>query len=515
MTFAIIVSIWLAISTPVYSQCTRVRPPLVAFGIGSGRKIAIVIDSSADNKRTDPKNLRIAAAKDFNNRLTTKAEAAGTNQPDLVTVVDFADKANIIYPLGDPEETILNIGSSGNVFITGGIEKAIGELTRDSHVSTENKTGIVMFTTRIPNSEPQMVENINRAKTLGIRVSVGYLRSDNVVIPNQAFSAAILDTGGIFSIFNSADAYQSFVDLVIANGPTQADNPNNTNTKILSGLSLISVTSANSPRTITYSAQAGEKLEFSIQSQLNVSSTLQGGQDSEGTAFRDASGKGSLTLDGNGTLALNPSKNMTLELIVKATKNRSVFAVTLTGGCLPYPPRPLPQKAAPLAKIVAPTVVVLLVLALLITFFCWRRRRRQQPLPPPELDEDNQLPPSEHPGVITKSEKAGPMAQGFEISPPEPTVVELDARSPVLTAAGVSPPAPAPVSDMEITAAVSPESRPEVRVDWIEEEHRKVQQEEERLRERARALVDLRRLRDEEDRIREEERQVLARLDGL
>jgi hypothetical protein len=68
---------------------------------------------------------------------------------------------------------------------------------------------------------------------------------------------------------------------------------------------------------------------------------------------------------------------------------------------------------------------------------------------------------------------------------------------------------------MEITAAVSPESRPEVRIDWIEEEHRKVQQEEERLRERARALVDPRRLRDEEDRIREEERQVLARLDGL
>jgi len=244
----------------------------------------IVIDSSADNKRTDVQNLCKAAATDFDSRLTNKAEAAGTNQPDLVTVVDFADKANIIYPLGDPKETTLDIiGSSGNVFITGSIENAFGELTRDSLVSTVNMMGIVMFTTGIPESEPQMVCSINRPKTLGIRVSVSDLRSDNVVIPNQLFSAAILDTIGILSIFNSTDTCQSFLRRVIANGPTQADNPNNINTKILWGLSLISVTSANSPHTITYSAQPGEKLKFSIQSQQNVSSTLQGGQDSEGT----------------------------------------------------------------------------------------------------------------------------------------------------------------------------------------------------------------------------------------
>ncbi|KAF8532772.1 hypothetical protein BDD12DRAFT_810715 [Trichophaea hybrida] len=225
--------------------------------------------------------------------------------------------------------------------------------------------------------------------------------------------------------------------------------------------------------------------------------------------------KGTLTLDGNGTLALNPSKNMTLGLLVKATKDRSVFAVTLTGGCLPYPPCPRPRKAASLAKIIAPIVVVLLVLALLITFFCRRRRRRQQPLPPPELDEANQIPRSELPGVLAEPKKAGPMAQGFDIYPQEPTTVELEARSPVLNAAGVSPPAPAPVSDMEITALVSQEARPEVGTDWIEEEHRKVQQEQDRLRERSRALADLRRLRDEENRIQEVEKQVLARLDSL
>ncbi|KAF8535783.1 hypothetical protein BDD12DRAFT_891779 [Trichophaea hybrida] len=300
----------------------------------------MVIDSSAVNKRTDPKNLRIAAAKDFKNRLSSKAEARN-RPPDLVTVVDFDYKVNIIYLLGNPEKaTFGKIDPSGSVFITAGIEKAIDELTKDKQVLMKDRAGIVMFTTGVPNSDSQLVGNI---------------MTDNAVNPDQNVSAAILDTGGIFSIFNSADAYQSFVDLVIANGPTQADNPNNTNTEIISGLSLISVASVNSLCTITYSAQPEGKLEFSIWSQQNVSSTLQGGQDSQGTAFRDASRKGSLTLDGNYTLALNPSKNMTLELIVKATKNRSVFAVTLTGGRLSYPPRPLPWKAASLAKIIAPT----------------------------------------------------------------------------------------------------------------------------------------------------------------
>ncbi|KAF8244246.1 hypothetical protein K440DRAFT_667033 [Wilcoxina mikolae CBS 423.85] len=122
------VSILLGSSVTFSAQCTRG----VTFGAGGGQKIAILIDSSTSNMYTDSKDLRIAAAKDFNSRLTSKDEAGTNCQPDLVTVIDFDRNATVRYSLGDPSNaTFDGIDAAGGTFIAGGIDTAINELTRN------------------------------------------------------------------------------------------------------------------------------------------------------------------------------------------------------------------------------------------------------------------------------------------------------------------------------------------------------------------------------------------------
>lgn len=89
-----------------------------------GRKIAIVLDSSGSMSWNDPSNLRIIAGKSLNSQLVPASAASGNIKADLVTVVDFDDEAQVIYPLGDPagaDSSFDTIDSDGGTWIAGSV----------------------------------------------------------------------------------------------------------------------------------------------------------------------------------------------------------------------------------------------------------------------------------------------------------------------------------------------------------------------------------------------------------
>ncbi|KAF8248996.1 hypothetical protein K440DRAFT_677961, partial [Wilcoxina mikolae CBS 423.85] len=311
------------LSSTVYSAhpCSR----NVAFGAGGGRKIAIVVDSSSSMGTTDPSDLRIAAAKDLNDRLTSKSEAGPKRDPDLVTVVDFDDSANIVYNLGDPASaTFDGINSAGGTYIAGGIKAAIDELIKDLTIPTKGRTGIVVLTDGNDSYKMELLNELDRAQNLGIRVSFGFLMP--TVVLDQDILTKILKTGGVYSTIDSAEAQQSFVHAVIANGPTELDRASGPiAVELLPGLSLAGLISAKTgPRTFTYDARAGEKLNFTINSlpHQTLTATLRGAPGANNSATTDNTGIASIITTG--------VKQGKLELVVKSTNaTEGTFTVGL------------------------------------------------------------------------------------------------------------------------------------------------------------------------------------------
>jgi len=325
LKLAVVASILLALSSPVFSaqSCSR----NVTFGAGGGRKIAIVVDSSGSNTQTDPSDLRIAAAQDLNGRLTSKSEAGPNRDPDLVTVVDFDDSASVIYNLGDPASaTFDGIDSVGGTNIAGGIKAAIDELTKDTSIPTKGRTGVVVLTDGQDSRTVPLIEQLDRAQNLSIRVSFGFLKPDGSL--NQDVLTEILKTGGVYSTIDSAEAQQNFVDLVIARGPTDLDSSsgsNNTSIELLPSLSVAGLISAKTgPRTFTYDARAGEKLNFTITSLggQTLTSTLRGAPGTNNSATTDDTGVASIIV--------TAAKNGELSLSVKTTnETEGLFTVGL------------------------------------------------------------------------------------------------------------------------------------------------------------------------------------------
>lgn len=297
----------------------------------AGRKIAIVIDSSGSNMDTDPNNVRIAAAKAFNDLLISKQEAGANGKSDLVTVVDFDSTANVLYKLGDPAgaDSAIDVDSMGGTSITSGLEAAISELTKKGYEPTAKRTGIIVLTDGQDSDVTGLIEQINKAKSLGIRVNFGFLESPPPIIsppPPTDLLTAILSTGGIHSSINSAEAQQYFVDLVAARGPTELDGGAGSKhgAPLLPGLKTSGLISEAASATFTYFGQAGEKLNFTIESLSNqeLKSTLSGGNQVLKTAKTNS--------DGVATMLLNLTKETKLKLVIEALSNgtsKGVFSV--------------------------------------------------------------------------------------------------------------------------------------------------------------------------------------------
>jgi len=319
------------------------------------RKIAIVIDSSGSNLDTDPANLRISAAKLFNARLTTAAQARDGVIPDKVAVIDFDSSARVLYSLGDPagaSSSFDAIDSAGGTNIGSGIALGIDEILKDDEPGAYAKrAGIVVLTDGEDNSPANQVAQLARAREMGIRVNYGFLspplapttRKRGAVVkrgPGADVVAAILSTGGTYGVIESAAAQRNFIDLVVARGVTDIDAAIGT-TVLKSGISVVERVNADkTAHDFTYTASPGEMMTFNT-TVLSGNATLQ-------AILRDVrNNSGIITLHRISTkptsFSLQTVEKTLLEFVVSARGNMSsgvVFSVGLssslngTGACL-------------------------------------------------------------------------------------------------------------------------------------------------------------------------------------
>jgi len=110
-----------------------------------------------------------------------------------------------------------------------------------------------------------LVEAINQASSLGIRVSFGFLDPTDSVQDSSVLSA-ITSSGGVYATITSEDASNNFINFAILNGLTHNDNPTGNNNTVLAGLSISQFISGRNSVSTFYNAQANEKINFTITS---------------------------------------------------------------------------------------------------------------------------------------------------------------------------------------------------------------------------------------------------------
>lgn len=265
-----------------------------------GRKIGIVIDSSGSNDWTDPDGLRIAAGKQLNSALV---------QTDLVTVIEFSSAATILYPLGSPvgaAGVFDKIPALGGTNIYSGVKQAIDELTKPTAGTTTGQSGIVVLTDGEDSSITLLIGQLNRAKSLGIRVSFGFL-SPSLPAGVQTLLTAILDTGGRYGTISNAAGQQSFINSVLLNGLTGNDNGSGSSV-LYPDVAIAGRVSSTESQTYSYTAQPGEKLNFTVLalSGQALDLTLRDAKASTDIkkASTDVKGRGGLTYDATSTIEL-------------------------------------------------------------------------------------------------------------------------------------------------------------------------------------------------------------------
>ena len=356
----------------------------------TGKKIALVIDSSGSNQDTDPSNLRIAAADSFRSTLVTAADAAGAEDTyaDEVAVISFTTSASVIYPLGDPAKARFDgIGADGGTFIAGGISLGIDELTKasgpdapdasDPAPDTQEKSGIIVFTDGQDSDTSALLAAIDRAGGLGMRVSFGFLSppsnpvarrsrrgrrdinaSPPLLSPSSSSSSAltkrqdsgspptdlitsILQTGGSFSTIDSAAAQKSFIDVVIARGATNILGTGSSyGGPLFPGVKVYGLTSTNTtgnPTRFNHVATPGNTLTFEVRvlagppgMVLEVSLHNKDGRNDVVTVQTDGKGVA--------TLVYKVEKEVELELDVAAAAAAGAGATTNTTTAAPAAP---------------------------------------------------------------------------------------------------------------------------------------------------------------------------------
>lgn len=307
-----------------------------------GRKLAIVVDSSGSNTTTDPSNLRIGAAAAFNAGLVSAAEAGPGGRPDRSAVIDFDDGARIVSALGDPDAaSFAGIDSSGGTDIGAGVTLAIEELTRDPADPTANRAGIVVLTDG-ESDRPALIAAINRASSLGIRVSFGFLAPPANPVSSQRAPAhqsrpappadlvgAVITSGGVFSTIDSAAAQEAFVTLVGSRGATNLDDSNGADDggPLAQGVSATGIASPPSDTdTFSFPATRGRILTLEVRTlagqALAVSQRDVGG----GTVLARTRTKA----DGTGGIRTRLRRSRLVEIDVSARGAGGPYSIQLT-----------------------------------------------------------------------------------------------------------------------------------------------------------------------------------------
>ncbi|EHK98274.1 putative Calcium-activated chloride channel regulator 4 [Glarea lozoyensis 74030] len=303
----VLVTLGLLLATIVTAQDQTCGATVSSNG---GRKIAIVVDSSGSMSSTDPQDLRITAGKSLAASLVTTG-----GSPDQVTVVDFDSSAAIIYPLGSPSgagPSFDTIDSSGGTSIYSGIKLALDELTK-GNAPTAGVAGIVVLTDGEDSSVTLLVAELVRAKGLGVRVSFGFLSPDSSPSSPSVLSA-ILDTGGVFSTFQDSEALKTFISSVVSHGLTSSES-SASGSVLLPGLTIVGNVSSTAAASYTYSAIAGEALNFTVKAlssqSLSVKLADKGASKDIDTQSTDATGSAGILFTAAGAANLELSVSTT------------------------------------------------------------------------------------------------------------------------------------------------------------------------------------------------------------
>lgn len=319
---------------------TTADPCVGQVGTSADRKIAIVIDSSGSNDWNDPLNLRSAAGK------AIVANLVGTDQ---VAVVDFDDYATVVSPLGPPAAASFDtIDNYGGTYIAGGVEAAIGELTG----AAANTGGIIVLTDGEDGYVVELVEQINIAAGLGIRVSFGFLNPSGTT-QDPTILDAIIAANGIYANIDNAEAQANFVALVLSSGLVNADTASAGSTLILPGLRISgNVSAATSPNTYQYDALANEVLNVTVTAVtegqvFDFKLKTKGGADIESASTDPSTGEGVIEYTVGGaaeSLEIEVSTTNTtsglFSIALQSSLNRTINVCGQNPGTDPTAPKP-------------------------------------------------------------------------------------------------------------------------------------------------------------------------------
>jgi hypothetical protein len=113
---------------------------------------------------------------------------------------------------------------------------------------------------------PALTASIVAAGGAGIRVSFGFLASSTASYDPDLL-AAILRTGGTYVSFETADAIQSFLYLLLSNGLTKSDTVSSGGDQaLLPGVTVAKLTAGSGGVGFSYAAVAGETVSFTVDS---------------------------------------------------------------------------------------------------------------------------------------------------------------------------------------------------------------------------------------------------------
>ncbi|KAH8679497.1 hypothetical protein BGZ61DRAFT_359255 [Ilyonectria robusta] len=332
----------------------------------------------------DPDNLRVTAGTALNGQLVSSAEASGGKSADLVTVVDFDSSATVIYPLGDPakaDSSFSEIDSSGGTWIADGVTKGVEELTKSGHGTTKDRSGIVVLTDGEDSDVESLIDEINKAGSLGIRVSFGFLAPPDS-FHEPTLLQAILQTGGTYMSFDQAENIQPWLYLLLGNGITALDKTSSTAQPLLSSITIAKL-SGSGDVTFSYSASAGEKLVFTVTSLSEQDLAVKLSHENGDLVAKNSTPSGNEPA----VLSVKTTKAETLKVVVSsATSEEGIFQISVNSslgisGCTldksnpqngsvptPTPTPSVPPVTGGASKIVSygmPIIMVALSLVLL------------------------------------------------------------------------------------------------------------------------------------------------------
>ncbi|KAK3398392.1 hypothetical protein B0T20DRAFT_411027 [Sordaria brevicollis] len=286
------------------------------------RNVAVVIDLSNQAKQMGVLQLERQVAMS----LAVKMETS-SGLHNMMTVVEFAESARVVFAMESPaylnlegaklNETLIPFNENvhhppntttrlpphmtapiheGKADIAVGLSMAIDEILRTKPDGEHTERGAILLLTAGIEDENEDVhevqQQIERASGEGIRVHYGCINppllplqpsarsnasSPTECLPGKGVISSVLKTGGTFSFLSSTrrgeQTAKDFIDFVTNRGLTVTDGSGAGDTDegeplpipVRPGMAIGDILSAEFPKKIfSYSAQAGERLDFTI-----------------------------------------------------------------------------------------------------------------------------------------------------------------------------------------------------------------------------------------------------------